>query len=487
MVLLLVPVLGATSADGCTSSPAKDACGAAACPSTQVRVCGRNCVTPIAVGGTCSLDLCATNGTCASGSTCVPTGSGNNGTCTKRPTSEGSSASTLASECSLVTTANGVRFDECANDLICREMARCGDERSIINGVTARCATSVSEGQVCDSESATYDATIHCSPCGPGLACKTIVAGDQARCVRSCLVDSECPCTGGAGKCVTASDGSKVCGSCVSLREGCDGYNRCCDTGEQCGTSGTAGTCCRQVGAACVRGSDCCASASGNPVVCATTSGTSSCQVCKGNNVACSDKSECCAGGSCDNGVCRFSCNTKKGQPCNNVPNVEGACKLGVYDCTANGQQYCRQTVFPVADTECDGIDADCDGDPDHKEFPTKSFGPCSAPALGCGFGFQIGVPGADLCKKVGATGAALQCVTNDEAYCNAPGDESCGLEAQSPCTSSGAKCSINSSCINVGGPNWECVKIQGCVDPGCWPRNSVQRGNGLCYVAGGG
>jgi hypothetical protein len=76
LLFLMVPLMGATAADGCNSTPSK-ACNVASCTTGQVLVCCKQCVAPIAVGSPCSLDLCSAAGTCAEKATCVPTGSGN--------------------------------------------------------------------------------------------------------------------------------------------------------------------------------------------------------------------------------------------------------------------------------------------------------------------------------------------------------------------------------------------------------------------------
>jgi hypothetical protein len=80
-------------------------------------VCGKLCVAPIAVGSPCSLDLCSAAGTCAEGATCVPTGSGNQGLCTKLPSVGGDPGNTttvgVACSTSASATLNSPYLGQC--------------------------------------------------------------------------------------------------------------------------------------------------------------------------------------------------------------------------------------------------------------------------------------------------------------------------------------------------------------------------------------
>lgn len=73
-----VTLVAAVSLNQCELAPG---CDATPCGNGQVTVCIDKCATPVAVGGTCSTDPCASNGFCADGATCYSFLNNGVGTC----------------------------------------------------------------------------------------------------------------------------------------------------------------------------------------------------------------------------------------------------------------------------------------------------------------------------------------------------------------------------------------------------------------------
>lgn len=471
LLALAIPLAGATGADGCNSHPSK-ACNAPTCASGEIQVCGRACVTPVPVSQPCSLDLCATNGTCADGATCVPTGSGNNGTCQKiaPPPDIGGSVTTVGGICALNQSANGVAFDQCANDMYCRNLSLCSARAAQTLG-PSRCAVPVSEGGSCDSEVATYNAASNCSPCGPGLVCQAMSAADGRRCVRTCSIDSDCPCP--SGQLGTCSNGK--CTKCAEgLGKACNGYLKCCNAGDQCGPDGNNGTCCRPANSTCTRDDDCCGIASAKAVVCGLSSGaTKTCQACREAGDACTDTSQCCSGGTCGNGFCRMVCTD--GGSC--ITNKKGACRPGHYECDQFGNRSCVSNVQPAtSDAVCNGIDEDCDGKVDEEvPYPLSA---CTD-TVTCG-----ATPFQATGWKECSNGSPSACKFKPgESYCTAASGGKCGRTIGEECDINN-KCGINLVCKQPGsgGPPRCEVPFPYCPvsAPNCYPLNSPYLG--MCH-----
>jgi hypothetical protein len=477
ILAFMVPLMGATGADGCSSTPPK-ACNVASCTTGQVLICGDLCVTPIAVGQPCSLDLCAPSGTCADGATCIPTGSGNNGTCTKIPSVGGDpgSATTVGVSCAINTSASGVSYDTCANDLYCRNLSNCAPQAAVNLG-PARCAVPIPEGGLCDSEFPGYNANVNCSPCAPGLSCKRTTLNDSNRCVRDCTTNNDCPCPGGQnGTCETISTGEKACTTCAPLGQACDGYRKCCGSGEQCGTSnnGSPDLCCRSPGAPCDTQSDCCGASSGSPIVCATSGGNKTCTACKKAGVACTSSDQCCKGGACTGGFCRVSCTS--GGSCST--SLKGACKAGHYECDPFGNQSCVSNNSPTAsDTTCDGVDNDCDGKVDDNVPSPMSDCTTTLTAAQCGYPTDVEAKGQKVCKN----GQEVCEVKAGVSYCTSASGGPCGRPFGEPCDAQN-KCGIGLVCATTpNGPR--CNNPTPTCFPaglGCYPLNSPYLGGCL-------
>jgi hypothetical protein len=443
-------------------------------------VCGKTCATPVTPGNQCSLDLCATNGTCAGGYTCVPTGSGNSGTCQAfvPPDHEGYTSS-IAAQCNQTTapTSGGVSYDECANELFCKDLDRCAPSPARALG-HARCAAPQPEGYACDSDLATYNRTANCLPCAPGLSCVALAgSADDKRCVRTCTVDGDCPCERGggvaAGSCTTVGS-TKVCKACTALGGGCNSQVRCCTAGQQCGAKndGSPDKCCLSLGGTCTTTDDCCGRLSGNAAVCATSGSTKTCQICKDIAQACTSTDQCCSG-TCSSGFCRGNC--VAGGACNT--GLKGACKSGHFQCDQFGKQTCVEDVSPTPDTSCNGVDEDCNGTADDK-YPSPSC-TVTKTAAECGYPSSFQVTGVSECKNGAAT-----CQTQaGKSYCFAPDGGACGVENGSICDAA-HKCGIGLVCATQPSGPSRCQVIANPACPinnlTCYPLNSPYLGGCL-------
>ncbi|MBA2662681.1 MAG: hypothetical protein H0U74_10330 [Bradymonadaceae bacterium] len=58
------------------------------------------------------------------------------------------------------------------------------------------------------------------------------------------------------------------------------------------------------------------------------------------------------------------------GKACNNVLGGRGRCAQGVIACHLNGDEYCKQTLFPMPEI-CNGLDNDCEGQVDNLSSTT--------------------------------------------------------------------------------------------------------------------
>lgn len=380
----------------------------------------------------------------------------------------------MGTACQIGTSANGVSFDSCANDLYCRNLFYCANHAAQTLG-GARCAVPEPEGALCDSEFPGYNGgypDYHCKPCAPGLSCKRAGLNDSNRCVRSCTSDSDCPCpSGGAGTCATLPDGSKACTACSSLGQACDSYRTCCASGDQCGTTnnGSPDVCCRSTGSSCTTQAECCGASSGNPIVCATTGSGKSCQACKKGGVACTNTDQCCNGGTCTGGLCRMPCTA--GGNCNT--SLKGACKAGHYECDAVGNQTCVSNTSPAAnDATCDGKDNDCDGKVDEDVPNPISDCTVTKTAAECGYPTDFQAKGQLVCKN-----GATVCETKPNvSYCTSASGGPCGQAYQQPCNEQN-KCGIGLVCSESLG---YCVHYNPqCLVPalGCYPLNSPYLG----------
>ena len=239
------------------------------CKFPSVVVCLDRCVSPVPLGGACSHDPCATDGTCAGAGTCVDI----------LGSSRCLQGVGLASPCALV---QGV--DPCASGLYCR----------VVNGQTTTCAVPAPIGAPCDSNFSTPGAFA----CTPGTHCIGATGGSYGRCKKDCSTALECPCDGTfecrtddpaapsyccvaadrrcarTGDCCNSSDicrGPNIdrrCGACIADGQGsCGRTDDCCRAGSRC----YAGTCtCTPQPGACVNDAECCAG-----LVCARGSNTS--------------------------------------------------------------------------------------------------------------------------------------------------------------------------------------------------------------------
>lgn len=415
------------------------------CPAGQVRSCTEQCHTPVPIGGTCSTNPCAENGTCVSGATCVSLFNTTRGSCVNLGYGLGSLCYPNA--------------DFCPTGLYCRpptvELPH-GGTKTCHSSATAVCALPVRDGGRCDSD---FDHPL-CSPCQPGETCV------DGRCHKPCTTNADCPC--GKNQSCTGRGSPNVepnlCYSCKYFGDtGCDTETPCCDD-----STCSDGRCCRSRGARCSTKADCCNSSD----IC--LGGT--CRACKQKGETCSTGSECCSGLRCDGGRCILPCN--EGAPCST--GKPGVCAAGTIQCDGLGNASCIQTHQPSPEV-CDGLDNDCDGIVDNiqsepctkaNHYDSSCQGGFESPGrTECRNGQTVCVAkaGRDYCNQCGGSGVG------DELFCGAC--QYCGPPQ------SAQLCGPNKACQFPAGSSPTCQEHPGCpykdYEPACW----LPSQNGQCVA----
>lgn len=234
----------------------------------------------------------------------------------------------------------------------------------------------------------------------------------------------------------------------------------CCLSGSACdfGKNCQAGLCSSSCGA---QGQSCCnttlACAAGN--VC--TGG--SCVACTAKGASCSSSAQCCNGLTCSGGVCKTPCTP--GAACT-VSGKQGACAKGQSSCTGL-DPVCTQVVNPKPDTNCDGIDDDCDGSKD-EDYVSHT---CDTTPSSCQSGFTV--QGKSVCHSGSESCQAQESVD----YCKACGSPACGECGATPCTPGVTKCAPGYVCktgatqgCGIFDSSTECWPIDGGHCNGCGP-----------------
>ena len=451
----------------CDPPPPQDNdCKPIECDDGQIVVCQNKCVTPVPVGGTCSLtDLCADDGTCADDATCVATP----GVPVGKGTCQHLGRGWLA-ECSSVDwTFPGQPSTECASGLYCKS-GQCPGWN--VN----RCVKPHKFGDYCDNSVIGQDIT-PCYECEPGLECVGTGASEGSgsgnvfakpgMCLKRCEVDRECPCD---SKCDTEGPELRYfCKPCRSLHDKCDSTHTCCDDDTRC----VEGTCCKQRGTSCENKADCC----GTDRCVEVEPGHSECRMCQAYGKECRTDNECCGGGDCREGVCSPTCH--EGAPCT-VPHKKGPCAKGKWRCYPGGRE-CEQVVFP-ADEVCDGKDNDCDGyiDKDAQGVGDECANPTN---VHCQGGFEV--KGHKVCKN-----KHLRCEAKEGTdYCNHCGGD-CGACEGQPCGTTNL-CVPNVVCSGSAGQPQICRPEQPWCNPNspplCWHKEDVGKCLGTLVGGSGG
>ena len=173
----------------------------------------------------------------------------------------------------------------------------------------------------------------------------------------------------------------------------------------------------------------------------------------------------------------------------------------GIGACAENGQLICQNGSFvdtcvpgtPQPDTNCNGIDDDCDGPPDDDYVPTSTscgIGACAANGqLICSGGSQVdtctpGTPSAEICDNIdndcdGVTDGMTQGTTCGVGACAATGTETCtaGVWGGDTCTP-GTPAADDSVC------NWIDDDCDGTTDED-WSSTPTSCGIGACAATG--
>jgi hypothetical protein len=234
----------------------------------------------------------------------------------------------------------------------------------------------------------------------------------------------------------------------------------CCVSGSACdfGNNCSAGLCSLSCGA---QGQGCCntspACSSGN----ACTGGT--CAACTTKGASCSSSAQCCNGLTCGGGVCKPPCTP--GAACT-VPGKQGSCAKGQLSC-AGLDPVCTQVVSPQPDTNCNGVDDDCDGSKD-EDYATHA---CNTTPDSCQAGFSV--PGKSACHS-----GSESCEADENVdYCGACGTAACGACAATPCTPGVTKCAPGYVCktgatmgCGISDSSTACWPIDGGHCNGCGP-----------------
>ena len=430
------------------------ACGAAACSGGQVVTCGNICVTPVAIGGSCTQVDCQPTSVCAGhlGASCTDVMSNGVYTCALPPVGKG-----------ILSACNPAK-NECPADTYCKDNHTCYPSSSS----ASFCAVGVEEGYACDSDwTSVYNITTNpkCAPCMPNTTC---IGGFCHKPCSPSLNGADCPCGnfGEVNKCYTnPTSGVSDCYECgAALHDNCDAEHPCCATTQKCGG---ASTCCKNIGQACTAQTDCCGSAE----VCLATH---QCGACKVANATCTVTADCCGGTSCTAGLCKPA-PCVAGGAC--TANAVGECANSTWTCNTSGMKVC---LPKLATTEtCNGKDDDCNGKTD--DIPSTSCAtPIASDVAACQSGFVTTghlacENGNTVCRAKAQLDYCAICGTDDNGV-------DCGTCQNTPCTVATSKCTPNFTC-NAG--SLTCVNNAGsCSNPTpiCWHPNNVGTGAN-CYA----
>lgn len=440
-IALAVALTAGCRGCSCTTTPSCKALKD--CPSETVRVCGDKCVTPVRGSAKCSTDPCADNGFCAEG-TCIDLLGNGNATCLPLGFAFGT-------EC-----YPGENPKYCPNDLYCLDKA-CTVQQKV-----SHCTVSFNgDGASCDSDFAHPK----CGPCQPGLRCT------NGRCHKPCLTTDDCACDLENRTSYTCfgSSGNQpgLCYHCSSLGKLCDYEHPCCDT-SVCSNP--------------AEGAVCCIPRDGTRLKCSSRTQCCGgdgcfdglCRACMQPGNSCRNNDECCTGLTCQSGVCKQPCSP--GAPCL-VANKKGPCARGIMDCRG-AIPVCTQTVFPQPDTNCNGIDEDCDGIPDNGY---QSHACTQGNIAGCQASFVA--DGKSQCKNGQETCNPDYCKSCDQS-------NKCGFCSFTPCIPGTNFCTPGYVCKagNTVGCSpqdsstacWPVQNCQGCPGVSCWKPFTVNVG-GTC------